>query len=64
VVVSHGGSYHTLYGNLSKIFLEMARIIKEGEAIGDVGESTALGTSGLYFEIRYKANHLTTAMAQ
>ncbi len=58
VVVSHGGSYHTLYGNLSKIFLENGAIIKEGEAIGDVGESTALGTSGLYFEIRYKGKPL------
>lgn len=58
VVVSHGGSYHTLYGNLSKIFLENGAIIKEGEAIGEVGESTTLGTSGLYFEIRYKGKPL------
>ncbi len=58
VVVSHGGSYHTLYGNLSKIFLENGAIIKEGEVIGEVGESTALGTSGLYFEIRYKGKPL------
>lgn len=58
VVVSHGGNYHTLYGNLSKIFLENGAIIKEGEAVGEVGESTALGTSGLYFEIRYKGKPL------
>jgi septal ring factor EnvC (AmiA/AmiB activator) len=58
VVISHGGGYHTLYGNLSKIFLENGAIIKEGEAIGEIGESTALGTSGLYFEIRYKGKPL------
>ncbi|HMK57219.1 MAG TPA: peptidoglycan DD-metalloendopeptidase family protein [Dissulfurispiraceae bacterium] len=58
VVVSHGDSYHTLYGNLSKIFLENGAIIKEGETVGQVGESTALGSSGLYFEIRYKGKPL------
>lgn len=58
VVVSHGGNYHTLYGNLAKIFLENGAIIKENESIGEVGESTALGTSGLYFEIRYKGKPL------
>ncbi|HMK59878.1 MAG TPA: peptidoglycan DD-metalloendopeptidase family protein [Dissulfurispiraceae bacterium] len=58
VVVSHGDSYHTLYGNLSKIFLSNGAIIKEGEAVGEVGESTTLGSSGLYFEIRYKGKPL------
>jgi septal ring factor EnvC (AmiA/AmiB activator) len=58
VVVSHGDNYHTLYGNLEKIFLQNGAIIKEGEAIGEVGESTALGTSGLYFEVRYKGKPL------
>ncbi len=58
VVISHGGGYHTLYGNLAKIFLANEAIIKENEAIGEVGESTALGASGLYFEIRYKGKPL------
>jgi len=58
VVISHGGGYHTLYGNLAKIFLANDAIIKENEAIGEVGESTALGASGLYFEIRYKGKPL------
>lgn len=58
VIVSHGGSYHTLYGNLSKIFLKNGAIIKEHAAIGEVGESAALGTNGLYFELRYKGKPL------
>lgn len=58
IIVSHGGSYHTLYGNLSRIFFQKGAIIKENEAIGAVGESSALGTSGLYFEIRYKGKPL------
>ncbi|MBI3592272.1 MAG: peptidoglycan DD-metalloendopeptidase family protein [Nitrospirae bacterium] len=58
IIVSHGSGYHTLYGNLAKIFLKKGAIIKEYETIGEVGESNTLGTSGLYFEIRYKGKPL------
>ncbi len=58
VIISHGGGYHTLYGNLSKIFLKNGAIIKEHTTIGEVGESSALGTNGLYFELRYKGKPL------
>ena len=58
VIVSHGGGYHSLYGNLEKIFSKNGAIIKEQQAIGEVGESGTLGTSGLYFEIRYKGKPL------
>jgi len=58
VIVSHGGGYHTLYGNLEKIFLKNGAIIKEQQTIGEVGESGTLGTSGLYLEIRYKGKPL------
>lgn len=58
VIISHGGGYHTLYGSLSKIFLKNGGIIKEHTTIGEVGESSTLGTSGLYFELRYKGKPL------
>lgn len=58
VIISHGEGYHSLYGNLSKIFLENGVIIKEHTIIGEVGESNAIGASGLYFEIRYKGKPL------
>ncbi|MGD0283712.1 MAG: peptidoglycan DD-metalloendopeptidase family protein, partial [Dissulfurispiraceae bacterium] len=58
VIVSHGGGYHTLYGNLANIFPKNGAIIKEQQIIGEVGESSTLGTSGLYFEIRYKGKPL------
>jgi murein hydrolase activator len=58
VVISHGAGYHSLYGNLSRIFLENGAIIKENEPVGEVGDSTAIGSSGLYFEIRYKGKPL------
>ncbi len=58
VIISHGSGYHTLYGNLAKIFSKNGAIIRENQAIGAVGESGILGTSGLYFEIRYKGKPL------
>lgn len=58
IIISHGGGYHTLYGNLSKIFLKNGAIIKGYTTIGEVGESSTIGASGLYFEIRYKGKPL------
>jgi murein hydrolase activator len=58
VVISHGSGYHSLYGNLSRIFLKNDAIIKENEPVGEVGASNAIGSSGLYFEIRYKGKPL------
>lgn len=58
VIVSHGSGYHTLYGNLAKIFSKNGAIIKEHQTIGEVGESSTLGAPGLYFEIRYKGKPL------
>lgn len=58
VIINHGGGYHTLYGNLAKIFLRNGAIINENQALGETGESSTLGTSGLYFEIRYKGKPL------
>lgn len=58
IVVSHGGGYHTIYGNLSRIFSQNGAIIKERQLIGEIGESQLLGTAALYFEIRYKGKPL------
>ncbi len=58
VVISHGAGYHSLYGNLSRIFLKNDAIIKENDQVGEVGDSAAIGSTGLYFEIRYKGKPL------
>ncbi|HXW68265.1 MAG TPA: peptidoglycan DD-metalloendopeptidase family protein, partial [Dissulfurispiraceae bacterium] len=58
VIISHGGGYHSLYGNLAKIFSKNGAIIEEQQTIGEVGESGTLGTNGLYLEIRYKGKPL------
>ncbi len=61
VIINHGGGYHTLYGNLSKIFSHAGDIIKENQVIGKVGTSGILNAPGLYFEIRYKGKPLDPA---
>jgi septal ring factor EnvC (AmiA/AmiB activator) len=58
VIVSHGGGYHTLYGNLSRIFLRNGAIIKNNQTVGESGDSGAAGALGLYFEVRYRGKPL------
>jgi septal ring factor EnvC (AmiA/AmiB activator) len=54
LIINHGNGYHSLYGNLSEIFLKTDDILIEGTAIGRVGESRLLNVPTLYFEIRYR----------
>ncbi len=58
VIINHGEGYHTVYANLSEIFLSKGDIIKRGALIGRVGDSGMLNAPGLYFEIRYKGKPL------
>lgn len=58
VIVNHGEGYHTLYANLSEIFLNVGDIINQDTVIGRVGESAMLDSPSLYFEIRYKGKPL------
>jgi septal ring factor EnvC (AmiA/AmiB activator) len=58
VVLNHGEGYHSLYANLSEIFLKQGDIIESKGRIGKVGESGMLNRSSLYFEIRYKGKAL------
>jgi septal ring factor EnvC (AmiA/AmiB activator) len=61
VIVNHGSGYHSLYANLSEIFLKSGDIIKERTQIGKVGSSGLLARPSLYFEIRYKGKPLDPA---
>ncbi len=58
VIINHGEGYHTVYANLSEIFLNKGDIINRGDAIGKVGDSGTLNAPGLYFEVRYKGRPL------
>jgi septal ring factor EnvC (AmiA/AmiB activator) len=61
VIVNHGSGYHTLYANLSEIFLKTGDIIIKRARIGKVGSSGLLARPSLYFEIRYKGKPLDPA---
>ncbi|MBI5100627.1 MAG: peptidoglycan DD-metalloendopeptidase family protein [Nitrospirae bacterium] len=61
LIVNHGGSYHTLYGNLAEIFSKVGDIIRENQVIGKAGTSGVMDSPGLYFEIRYKGKPLDPA---
>lgn len=58
VIVNHGNGYHSLYADLSEIFLKVGDIIKRGAPVGRVGQSNLLDNPSLYFEIRYKGKPL------
>jgi septal ring factor EnvC (AmiA/AmiB activator) len=58
VIVNHGGGYHSLYANLSEIFLKEGDIIEGRVDIGKVGDSSVVERTSLYFEIRYKGKPL------
>lgn len=54
LIIDHGGGYHSLYGNLSEIFLKTGDILIEGTVVGKIGNSQLLDYPTLYFEIRYR----------
>lgn len=58
VIINHGGGYHSLYANLSEIFLKEGDIIKGRVDVGRVGDSSVTDRPSLYFEIRYKGKPL------
>ena len=54
LIIDHGSGYHSLYGNLSGIFLKTGDILIEGTVVGKIGKSNVLNYPALYFEIRHK----------
>jgi septal ring factor EnvC (AmiA/AmiB activator) len=58
VIVNHGEGYHSLYANLSEIFLRTGDIIESNREIGRVGDSSMFNKPALYFEIRYNGKPL------
>ena len=52
VVIKHENDLFTLYAHLSKIDVESGSAIKQGDKIGEVGQSGAATGSHLHFEVR------------
>jgi septal ring factor EnvC (AmiA/AmiB activator) len=52
VVISHGGGFYTLYGHLESIMVNQGYPVREGDAVGTVGETSTPEGAVLHFEIR------------
>jgi septal ring factor EnvC (AmiA/AmiB activator) len=58
IIINHGSGYHSVYANLSELFLRPGDIVKRRQALGKVGQSGTIRDPALYFEIRYKGKPL------
>lgn len=54
LIVDHGGSYMSLYGNNEALYRRVGDAIRGGDTIATVGNSGGNPDSGLYFEMRYQ----------
>jgi septal ring factor EnvC (AmiA/AmiB activator) len=58
VIVDHGDSYLSVYGNNQAVFKTEGEPVRAGEAIAAVGNSGGNADSGLYFELRHQGQPL------
>ncbi|PXX41869.1 murein hydrolase activator EnvC family protein [Undibacterium pigrum] len=54
VIVDHGGSYWSLYGNNQAVLKHVGDVVKTGDVIASAGNSGGNEESGLYFEVRHQ----------
>ena len=52
VILSHPGGFFTVYGHLDQILVKKDATVAQGQSVGLVGQSAALETASLYFELR------------
>lgn len=54
LIIDHGDSYMSLYGNNETLYKQVGETISGGETIAAVGNSGGNADSGLYFEMRHQ----------
>ena len=54
LIVDHGDSYLSIYGNNDALLKQVGQGVKGGETVATVGNSGGNPDSGLYFEIRHQ----------
>jgi septal ring factor EnvC (AmiA/AmiB activator) len=52
VILDHGGGYFTLYAHLEGFRVQKGERVKQGQAVGLLGDSGSLKGAFLYFEVR------------
>lgn len=58
LIIDHGSSYLSVYGNNDALLKEVGARVAGGESIANVGASGGAAESGLYFEIRHQGRPL------
>ena len=54
LIVDHGDSYLSIYGNNDSLLKQVGHSVKVGETVATVGNSGGNPDSGLYFELRHQ----------
>jgi septal ring factor EnvC (AmiA/AmiB activator) len=54
IIVDHGGEYYTLYAHAAEIKVKEGDEVKQGQALGTVGDTGSLQGPRLYFEVRHE----------
>ncbi len=54
IIVDHGNEYYTLYAHAADIKVAEGEEVRQGQAIGTVGDTGSLQGPRLYFEVRYE----------
>lgn len=54
MIIDHGQSYLTIYGNNEALLKQVGDPVKGGDVVATVGNSGGSAESGLYFEIRHQ----------
>ena len=58
IIVDHGSSYLSIYGNNEALLKQSGDSVKGGDTLASVGNSGGNPESGLYFELRFKGQPL------
>ncbi len=58
IIVDHGDSYLSIYGNNESLLKEVGQSVKGGDVIAAIGNSGGNPESGLYFELRHQGQPL------
>ncbi|WP_301100615.1 peptidoglycan DD-metalloendopeptidase family protein [Propionivibrio sp.] len=58
IIIDHGGSYLSIYGNNEALLKQTGDTIRGGDTIATVGNSGGNPESGLYFELRHQGQPL------
>jgi len=58
IIVDHGNSYMSLYGNNETLYKQVGDVLRGGDTLAAVGNSGGNEDYGLYFELRHESKPL------